>query len=327
MGSSVRQKLTNIVFHYLGTIQEPWYSWVNALANLVIRLRKPERIIHPGDLHPDRTFYIIDDLSPYVGLAGWYDRILGYMLRAKRKGWTPIVVPCPPAQADDGDWTAFFDGPTAEIPVSEALQGKNVVRATPQGMIHKRYNRKNIAMRHPLCAEVPLSAEAQAVVDKTILTTFGMRKTATVGVMFRGTDYRAIPGCTAIGHAKVPDIAWFCQRIREDMSKWGIEDETGECLYVVTEEQEALDAIQHEFPDCTFVHKERYANFKSGKWLAFQRLPNTTPRDNNFLYLADIVSLSRCQYLIGGVNGCVLMALNLNGNRYKGIDILNTGAN
>ena len=48
---------------------------------------------------------------------------------------------------------------------------------------------------------------------------------------------------------------------------------------------------------------------------------------NNFLYVLEIYALARCDYLIGGVNGGVLMALNLNGNRYKGVHVLNTGAN
>jgi len=72
---------------------------------------------------------------------------------------------------------------------------------------------------------------------------------------------------------------------------------------------------------------DTYGRALFDKWLAYQRLPHTTPKENNFLYLLDIYALSKCQYLIGGVNGCVLMALNLNGNRYRDVDILNTGVN
>jgi len=327
MGSSVRQKLTDIIFHYLGTIQEPWYSWINALANLAIRLRKPERMMHPGDLHPGKIFYIIDDLSPYVGLAGWYDRILGYMLRAKRKGWTPIVVPCPPAQADDGDWAAFFSGPTPEIPVAEALQGRNVVHATPQGMIHKRYNRRNIAARHPLCAQVPLSDEAQAFVDSRLKPLFENMPRPSVAVRFRGTDYRSSGSYCPSGHAKVPDVDMFCDTVEADMKRWGVAVGEGASIFVVTEEQEALDAIRKRFPRCHFVEKERFANFKFGSYLNFHRLPTLTPKENNFMYLLEIYAMAKCDYLIGGVNGGVLMALNLNGNRYKGVNILNTGVN
>jgi len=73
-------------FHWLGTVQEPWYTWVNALANLILRMKKPERVIHPGTLYSDKTFYIIDDLSPSVGLAGWYDRVCICCGRRRRDG-------------------------------------------------------------------------------------------------------------------------------------------------------------------------------------------------------------------------------------------------
>ena len=45
------------------------------------------------------------------------------------------------------------------------------------------------------------------------------------------------------------------------------------------------------------------------------------------MYLLEIHALARCGYLIGGVNVGVLMALNLNGNRYKGVHVLDTGVN
>jgi hypothetical protein len=38
-----------------------------------------------------------------------------------------------------------------------------------------------------------------------------------VAVMFRGTDYR-----TAIGHAKVPSVECFCERIEANLRKWNI---------------------------------------------------------------------------------------------------------
>jgi len=308
-------------------IQEPWYTWANALANFVIRVRHPERITHPGAAHPDKTFYIIDDLSPYVGVAGWYDRVLGYMLRAQKKGWTPIVVPRPPAQPDDGDWSAFFKGPNPEIRLEEALDGKNVVHATAQGMIHKRYNPKIIAARHRLCEQVPLSDAAQAFVDSRLKSLFDGMPEPKVAVRFRGTDYRSSNAYCPIGHAKVPDVDVFCDHVERDLGRWGVPVDGGRHVFVVTEEQEALDAIRKRFPCCRFVEKERFSDFKLGRYLNFHRLPTITPKENNFLYLLEIHAMAQCDYLIGGVNGGVLMALNLNGNRYRGVDVINTGVN
>jgi hypothetical protein len=95
---------------------------------------------------------------------------------------------------------------------------------------------------------------------------------------------------------------------------------------VVTEEQESLDEIKKRFPKCSYVIKERFSNFDISKGNLFrQSLETVDSKTNNLLYLTDIAALAKCDYLIGGMVGAVLMALNLNGGRYHGVHILNTG--
>lgn len=321
------QWLRTRLFHCLGCVQEPWYTYLNALANRWILFRHPEKLMHPGTLHPDKTFYIIKDIHPDVGVAGWYDRVLGYVLYAERKGWIPVVDPDPPAQADDGDWYAFFDGPSAYRP-KEAWQGRNVVLATPRGMIHKRYSRANVSRRSVVCAKIPFSLEVDRFISARLREVTQRMSSNCVGVMFRGTDYRQQGGYCPTGHAKVPTVDAFCDELKVNLQSWGISaDESGN-LFVVTEEEEALVAIRSRFPKCLFVEKERFANFDIQKGgLSWQRLPHTSKKENNFLYLLDIVCLSKCAYLYGGINGCTMMALTLNGNRYRGVHVINTGVN
>lgn len=321
-----RQWLRTRLFHYLGCVQEPWYTYLNALANQWILFLHPEKMTHPGALHPDKTFYVIKDIHPDVGVAGWYDRVLGYMLYAQRKGWIPVVDPAPPAQADDGDWYAFFDGPSRYRP-ADIKQAANVVVATPRGMIHKRYNRKNIARRHSLCKLLALSREANDFVSARLSDLLSGMAGPIVGVRYRGTDYRVHGSYCPTGHAKVLEVDAFCDLLERDLAKWKVPVDAGAHLFVVTEEEEALTEIRRRYPRCRYVDKERYANFEFGKYLAYQRLPSLTPKENNLYYLLEIYALSRCDYLMGGVNGGVLMALNLNGNRYKGVHVLNTGVN
>jgi hypothetical protein len=318
--------LMNRLSHFLAKVDEPFYTPLNALANLYLRLKNPERIQHLGDLHPDKIFYIIRDTPAHAGLASWYDRVLGYVLRAKRKGWFPVVDPPPPMQADDGGWYDFFKGP-GDIPLEEALQGKNVVFATEQGMIHKRYSRRNIARRHLLTGEVGFSDEAKAFVDRHLSAVFEGLQFPVVGVRYRGTDYRPFLSHFPVGHAKVPEVGVFCEEVERKLKEWNIPAGEGEHLYVMTEEAEALDEISRRFPKCRFVVKERYAGRFFEKALVHQRLQTMTPKENNMMYLLEIVALSRCDYLIGGYNGGVLMALNLKGNNYKGVHILKTGVN
>ena len=307
-------------WHFLGTVQEPFYSWLNAMANAVVLFRNPERKICCGTLNPDKTFYVIGNFSKGVGIAGWHDKVLGCLLWAKRKGYIPVVAPSP-AREGDGDWFAFFKQ-VSPYTLEEVLKSKNVVHAIERGMIHKRYNKRNIRRRHEMSKSVSLSDEAKRFIDERMSGLFDGMPSPVVAVRYRGTDYR-----TAIGHAKVPDVQDFCDEVEKDLRKWGVPAGDGERIFVVTEEQEALDAIRLRFPKCRYVVKERFSNFKQGACLCFLRLPATTPIENNFLYLLDIYAMARCDYLIGGINGSVLMALNLNGNRYRGVHVMNTGVN
>jgi hypothetical protein len=313
------------LFHFLGGVDEPFYTPLNALANVYLRLKNPERIQHLGDLHPDKIFYIIRDVPACTGLASWYDRVLGYMLRAKRKGWVPVVDPPAPAKKDDGGWYDFFKGPS-DIPVEEALQGSNVVFATEQAMVYKRFSKSNIARRHLIARAIQFSEEARAFVDAHVSEIFSAMPRPTVGVVFRGTDYRSTADYRPTGHAKVPSLDFFCDEVLSSLKRWGVPEDGGANLFVVTEEQEALEIIKKRFPKCNYAVKERFSNFDITKGNLFrQSLKTVDSKTNNLLYLTDIEALSDCDYLIGGMVGAVLMALNLNGGRYSGVNILKTG--
>ena len=246
-------------------------------------------------------------------------------MRAEQKGWTPVIKPPPPAQTDSGDWYDYFK-PVSDVSITDAMQGANVVFATTLPMIHKRYNPKNIAWRNRTAAKISLNDTAQKFIDQNLPKLKEKFSGPIVGIRFRGTDYRTSGSYKPIGHASVPDVDLFCQTVVDDMNRWNIPVGKGEHIYVMTEEQEALKAIQQHFPSCHFVEKERFENFdfSKRKYLCYHRLPNTTPYENNLFYLLETYMLASCDYLIGTHNGAVLMACNLNGNQYKDVHILKT---
>ena len=57
------------LFHFLGTVLAQWHMSLTAVANACMLFRNPERVVHPGTLHPDKTFYVINNLSHHVGVA------------------------------------------------------------------------------------------------------------------------------------------------------------------------------------------------------------------------------------------------------------------
>ena len=295
------------LFHFLGTIQEPWYTWINDLANAWILFRNPEKVTHPGTLHPDKTFYVIRDLPHYVGLAGWHNRVLGYMLRAERKGCIPVVEHLPDPKTGDpesgrGNWYSYFTAVSRYDP-KDTHTFSNVVHVVNMVAIHKRYNRNKIALRHEISQHARLNEQSSSVIYPRYRILFPDGAARYVGIYFRGTDYRVKGAWKPVGHAAVPEYGAFAEEAETAMRKCGLDIGYGERL------------------------KPRFSQFKFGVNLPSQIPPDSTQRKNNLLYLLDIYTLSCCDYLIGGVNGGVLMALNLNGNRYKGVHVFNTGVN
>ena len=104
------QLIEKRVWHFLGNVQEPFYSCLNKCMNFWLLMKNREKIRHFSEgEHKDKIFYLIDDLPDSVGLAGWYDRVLGYMKRAEAKGWIPIVVKShDSAFKERGDWYTYF---------------------------------------------------------------------------------------------------------------------------------------------------------------------------------------------------------------------------
>ena len=316
--------LTSIMLHVASRLPEPLYSWAIAVTNWWKLMRCPERKVEPaGNLHPDRTFYVIEALTRGTGVASWYDRALGYMLRAERMGWEPVV-------ADTADefgqrWEMYFGNPS-RVPLDEVRRSRNVIYAHPSLTVtYRRLNRGNIEKRHRLATAIPLAAEAETFVKSRMETLFGGAVRPMVGAYLRGTDYRATKDWRPVGHFIVPGAAQFAERLEADCRKWGIEVADGAHFFFVTEEQESLDFLIARYPKARYVQKERFSNFKHGVCLSMQSLRNTSRETNNMLYLLDLYALARCDYLVGPMNSGMQMALNLNGNVYRDVDIIDLG--
>ena len=293
----------------LSRVDEPWYSRLNALANALTFIRHPERAERLGPLNADRTFYVINDFPRHIGLAGWYDRVLGYMIRAERKGWIPVI--------DSREWGEYFEYPSAYT-MEEVRRSSRVVFAHPHGTVYKRVSGRNIALRHRLAQSIrpkPLPCGTFRASDAR----------PSVGVYFRGTDYRRTKEWNAIGHATVPTFGEFFTALDGKLSEWGLKDPR---IFAVTEEQAILDEFKRRYPGVEYIEKPRFTSFRFGVSLP-EQLPDDriTKKENNLLYLADLQSLAECDYLVGTMNGGVQLALNWNGNAYKGVAILDFGTN
>lgn len=320
-----------MIYFLLGKVKEPLYSLLICLFNKVKLIRNPEKIKSYGELNPNVTFYVISNLPG--GLASQYDAALGYIDRAIKKGYIPII---DLQNTDNGclkdeereesnPWAYYFSQPIIngiqkEYTLEEVYKSNRVIHCNSLHMVYKRVNKKNIHKRYLLSQYINV-VEAQYNSIKQIYEELLKNSTDNIiGAYYRGTDYKTVGDWRPVGHAKVPQIEMFCDALEKNMEKWNCYS-----VFFMTEEQEALEYFVKRFPQARYINKERFNNFSYGKTIA-EQVPQSTSRfKNNLLYLADIYILSKCQYLVGTVNSGLLMAMNWNNNTYKDYDILSYG--
>lgn len=318
------------VLHFLSTVQEPWYSIIVKIVNISRLIRTPERKKCYGEKNPDKIFYVIRNL-PGGGWAGQYDSVLGFLDRAYKKGYTPVIdfnIEQPDNLHDDereekNSWDYYFLQPMAEdgqrYSLEDVYQSKNVIISTPQSTIYTRLNEKEIFKRYNLGKKIPFKQNVQEYFDKV---KHEMLCEDTIGAYYRGTDYKTTDTWTPAGHPRVPEVEAWADELDKKISLWGTSK-----LYIVTEEQEALEYLIKRYPSAKYVKKARFSNFKYGVSISKQNIEGVSRYTNNLLYLLDIYILSQCTYLVGTWNGGIRTAINWNGNQYRDICIMDLGTN
>lgn len=320
-----------MIYFLLGKVKEPFYSFLMYIFNRLKLFKEPERIKKYGDLNPDVTFYVISNLPG--GLASQYDAALGYIDRAIKKGYIPVIDlqnsinDClkDAERKESNPWDYFFEQPIIgqlqrKYTLEEVYNSRRVIHCSSLHTIYKRVNKKNIHRRFLLSQYIKITEPQHSSIRKMYEELFEDISSDVVGVYYRGTDYKTVGDWRPVGHAKVPQIEMFCDALEKDMRKWN-----SDAVFFMTEEQEALEYFLKRFPKAKYIIKERFSNFSYGRTIA-EQVPKSTSRfQNNLLYLADIYILSKCQYLVGTVNSGLLMAMNWNNNEYKDYDILSYG--
>ena len=119
-------------------VDEPLYSPIKSAVNAWLRFRGNEREVSLGELNGDKTFYVIREFPPSVGLAGWYDRAIGYIARSESKGWIPVIAPPEPdaSSRDVGDWYSYFAAPSPYA-IDEVMKSRHVVFAVTQAVVQR----------------------------------------------------------------------------------------------------------------------------------------------------------------------------------------------
>ncbi len=326
------RKLRELLHYYEARIQEPFYSWLMAAYNCILDITEHPETEHPGGEHTDQTFYVIRLDNQGIGLASFYDEVLGAMKYAERRNYVPVVTISDPEcslvdpQRGGDAWEYYYAGIETNGRLYSAKDAANAANVVfhDQRMItlYKRYSPKEIARRSVFCGRIRYNEETRAYLaekEKDIL-----RNTSLIGVYYRGTDYKTRGEYVPVGHPKVMEIPNFWDMLIQYAKSVSCSN-----VFFVTEEQEALDyVLEHKSGlNILYIPKVRFSDFSFDASISSKTLPGVSRYENNLLYLLDLDMLSKCQYLFGPFNSGIQMALNLNGGRYKDVHIVDIGRN
>jgi hypothetical protein len=285
-------------------------------------------------LYEGKTFYIIRRPAPGAGLFSNYHWVLGHLIYALERNYIPVVDMENYKTYYNEDelingtknaWEYYFKQPM-NYSLDQSYKGKNVILSEMKYLPEKvpfffEIEEQNEYIHKIILKYMQFNDITLNKIRDTKLILFGNKKNI-LGVLYRGTDYvKNKPKY----HSVIAPIDDYVNKTKKYFEEWKMD-----WIYLETEEMEAVELFKKSFMDKLIVSgSRRIKNYSSEMGLTpeidFGR------RHDKYLrgleYIIDTVLLSECDAIIGPkVNG-TLVAIELNGNKYKHKYIYSLGVN
>lgn len=265
-----------------------------------------------GDLHPDKTFYVIRRSDSHAGINSQFNTDLGHVRYAINRGWIPVIDMQnysneylePGEEGYKNAWDFYFKQPFGEqYSLDEIYQSRNVVLSSGEPLpvcpndsmefftrldlirMWSRYFHKYVGFSPSLSQEMN---------KKYLQYLAGKEEGGILGVSLRGTDYLAKP----YQHPVQPSIEQALELTGRVM-----QEQRCEWVYLAAEDVRILDAYQSEFGDKLVYVKEveMYDKLLPGENItghSFDRENDKYLRGME--YMTQKALLTKCNCLIGG---------------------------
>lgn len=274
-----------------------------------------------GKCNADKVIYIIkpDYQDGVEGLLSLIHKQVIYIDYAKKNGYIPFVDwKNYKTQYYDGKnnaWEFFFKQPS-NLTENEVYKSKNVYLSgwtfktiDPEGLFEakvfadKRIREKSSKM---LCEHIHFSAEVLHIVNQEAEK---LQIEKCIGVYIRGTDYVKLKPS---GEYVQPSVDQMKCKIREFESKYNAP------IFLVTEDGDIFDELKSEFGEIikivsfdTFIR-----NYKGKDVLSKSDVLEKDKKLRGQKYLAKMILLSRCRYLITSITQGSKFSYILNNGKY-----------
>ena len=143
-----------------------------------------------------------------------------------------------------------------------------------------------------------------------------------VACVLRSTDYTKL---RPSGHPIQPSLEEVFTKLHEVMGNYRID-----YVYLATEDYYIADAFKKEFSNRVIENKRHYYNEQYDSENLVMVSQVHFDRDNDdylkmLEYISSINLVSKCDYLVTGLNGGSEMAIYRNGNQYKYVYVFDKG--
>lgn len=274
-----------------------------------------------GQMNSDRVIYVIkpDYQDGVEGLLSLINKQILYMAYAKKKGYCPYIDwKNYKTQYYDGKnnaWEYFFKQPS-NLTENEVYKSKKVYLSgwsfktvNPEGLFEadvftdKRIREKSSEM---LCEHIRFSDEVLSIVNKEATS---LNISECIGVYIRGTDYVKLKPS---GEYVQPSVDQMKCKIHEFENKYNAP------IFLVTEDGDIFDNLKKEFGDIikivsfdTFIR-----NYEGKDVLSKSDVLEKDKKLRGQKYLAKMILLSKCRYLITSITQGSKFSYILNNGKY-----------
>lgn len=283
-----------------------------------------------GKMNSDKTIYIVkpDYQDGVEGLLSLLNKQILYIAYAKEKGYYPFVDwKNYKTQYYDGEnnvWEYFFKQPSNVIE-DEVYKSKNVYLSgwtfktiNPEGLFeaevfsHKGIREKSSRM---LYENIQFSDEVLSIVDKEAAD---LNITECIGVYIRGTDYVKL---RPSGEYVQPTVEQVKVKIRLFVQTYNAQ------IFLVTEDGDIYDEVKHEFGDLlrTVSFDTYIRNYEGNDVLSKSNVLDSDIKQRGQKYLAKMILLSKCKYLISSMTQGAKFSYILNDGKYEDEYIFDLG--
>lgn len=299
--------------------------------NAIKRPHFLQRKVNYGEKNTEKVIYLIRPNSEdgIQGLMSLFIQTMRKIDYAISKGYIPYVdFKNYKTQYYDGInnvWEFYFTQPS-NMTIDDVYSSRNVILSGLSLSKNEDVTlfKSSIFTDNKICERcyklinnnISLSLEAKKIVEEQERL---LNIDSCIGVYIRGTDYTKLKPS---GEYIQPDIERVIKKTKEFLRRY-----PGNKIFLVTEDFENYKAMKSEFGDLlkiatfdTFIQ-----NYCGENFLSKSNVLEDDKKKRGIDYLAKIVLLSKCKYLVSSITMGSISAYAMNGNRYEDSYIFDLG--